>query len=350
MDPQSQEAKLGEIKFRRLLAAQQIEGKTTFEDEFDSEGIRTILAKRMDDTRQAIAGLKDRGVPISPYLEVGAERGQRALVVENVFGAHGMAADLSFDMLKAAAHYSRVFELPLLPLRVVCDIYALPLRSGSLPFVYCWETLHHFPQPGPVIQELHRVLAPGGYFYFDEEPFQQVLRFPIFRGQKVYSHGALAAGTLRRLFERFFTAQTCNEVEYGIIENHSIPIAVWRDALAEFAEHDVTLASSRGIRSSAFGKRGTASYALAYLLGGAIHGLCRKAGDGIAVERIEDALVCPECRTGGAESALRLGPAGAECTSCGSEFRAAEGVLFLLPAAKLREFYPEHASTTVLRA
>jgi ubiquinone/menaquinone biosynthesis C-methylase UbiE len=341
MEGQSLEAKLGEIKFRRLLARQQVEGEAGIADEFDSEGIRRILAKRMDDTRSAISGLKARGIPISPYLEVGAERGQRSLVLENDFGARGAAADLSFDMLRVAAHYSRVFELPRLPMRVLCDIYALPFRSGSLPFVFCWETLHHFPEPGPVIHELHRVLVPGGFFYFDEEPFQQVLRLPIFRGQKAYSHGALEAGTLRKIFERFLTAPSCNEIAYGIIENHSIPIAVWREALADFTEHDVTLATSRGVRSQAFGKRATPAYALAYLLGGSIHGLCRKAGSGKPVDRIEDALVCPECRTRGAENALRLGGAGAECASCGTEFRAVDGVLFLLSAGKMRELYPE---------
>jgi SAM-dependent methyltransferase len=344
MESQSLEAKLGEIKFRRLLAAQQIDGKTTIENEFDSEGIRAILAKRMEDTRRAIAGLRERGTPISPYVEVGAERGQRSLVLENDFGARGAAADLSFDMLRSAAHYSRLFELPRMPMRVVCDIYGLPFRTGSVPFVFCWETLHHFPEPGPILKELHRVLAPGGYFYFDEEPFQQVLRFPIFRGRKVYSHDAIEAGTLRRLFDRFFTEPSCNEVEYGIIENHSIPLTVWRDALADFVEPDVTLTSSRGIRSTLFGKHREPAHGLAYLLGGSIHGLCKKAGAGAPVERIEDALICPECRIRGTESALRLSEAGATCPGCRTEFRTIEGVLVLLPQAKLRELYPEFGS------
>jgi SAM-dependent methyltransferase len=121
----------------------------------------------MADTAQAMERLRKRGVALSPYLELGAERGQRALVLENDFGARGAAVDLSLDMLRSTAHYGEVFHKPRMPERICCDAHTLPFRTGSLPFVFCYEFLHHFPTPAPVVKEIHRVLAPGGWFFFD---------------------------------------------------------------------------------------------------------------------------------------------------------------------------------------
>ena len=64
------------------------------------------------------------------------------------------------------------------PERICCDANTLPFAQNSLPFVFCFETLHHFPDPTPVVHEIYRVLCPGGWFYFNEEPFKKVLYFP----------------------------------------------------------------------------------------------------------------------------------------------------------------------------
>jgi len=38
----------------------------------------------------------------------------------------------------------------------------LPFRSGSIPAFFSSETLEHLPELKPAVEELHRVLAPGG--------------------------------------------------------------------------------------------------------------------------------------------------------------------------------------------
>lgn len=58
------------------------------------------------------------------------------------------------------------------PLRLCCDANRLPLRSDAVPFVFCYEFLHHFPELTPVIRKIHRILA-GGTFFFSEEPYHR---------------------------------------------------------------------------------------------------------------------------------------------------------------------------------
>ncbi len=101
---------------------------------------------------------------MTPYIEIGAERCQRSLVMENDLACTGIALDISFDMLRCCEYYAHRFNKPRLPLRICADAYRLPFASGSVPFMFCYDTLHHFPDPVPVIKELFRVLSPGGPF------------------------------------------------------------------------------------------------------------------------------------------------------------------------------------------
>jgi SAM-dependent methyltransferase len=54
----------------------------------------------------------------------------------------------------AAWDYSRV--------SVVGDLLALPLRPGTVSHVLCNDVLEHIPNPQGLIDEIFRVLAPGG--------------------------------------------------------------------------------------------------------------------------------------------------------------------------------------------
>jgi SAM-dependent methyltransferase len=180
--------KLGEIKFRKKLVEQQTKEKHYFDDEFNSEGIEKIINERMEETRNKIMQLTKKNILITPYIEIGAERGQRSLVMENDFGAAGAAVDLSFDMLKSCNYYSAKFNQPKIPLRICTDAYNLPFKSNSIPFVFCYQTLHHFPDPTPIIHEAYRVLCEGGVFLFDDEPYKKNLHLDLYKKRnKVYS-------------------------------------------------------------------------------------------------------------------------------------------------------------------
>lgn len=341
MNSQTLESQRGEIEFRKKLVQQQVEGKTAFQDEFDGGGIEAIMRQRMAKTVSALTALQQQGIRISPYLEIGAERGQRSLAMENDLNAVGIAADLSFDMLKSCEYYRNVFQKEKLPLRVCCDANFLPFASGSMPFIFCYETLHHFPDPTPIVREIHRVLAPGGVFFFDEEPFERKLHLNLYKSKKIYSAEARQAGKIRRTLDFFFAQKSCNETEHGIIENDEISLATWRHALSLFAEKEIELSTLRdSITTPWYPAKNHLKRLLAYLFGGSINGLCRKAGTAQEfVKAPEEAFICAACLQQGTEIRLIRHQESYDCPQCRQHFPIVEGVIFLLTQHSLKQLY-----------
>jgi len=333
----------GEIEFRKKLYLQQVENRTLLDNEFDGAGIEDILADRMKKTHDQMTLLQKMNISLSPYVEIGAERCQRSLVMENDLGLNGGAAvDISFDMLRSCSHYQSVFDKVNSPIRICCDANNLPFMTSSIPFVFCYETLHHFPDPSPIIREIERVLLPGGCFFFDEEPYKQVLHLNLYKGMKKYSKEFLTRSKGKRVLDRFFCAENCNEVDHGILENHGISLELWKQALAPFDDREVELTPTRFLTSNLFRPRSDVLYFAAYLLGGNISGICRKAG---SIQNpntsIIDALICPSCRELGSEVLLSRKNSSFICSTCSKMYPIIDQVLFLFSYGKFAELYPE---------
>ncbi len=351
MQMQELASQRGEIEFRRKLVQQQVEGKSVFRDEFDGSVIENIMRQRMAKTVSDMSALQKAGVRISPYLEIGAERGQRALAMKNDLQADGIAADLSFDMLKSGDYYRRVFQKSEMPLRVCCDINFMPFARGSTPFIFCYETLHHFPDPAPILREIHRVMTPGGFFFFDEEPFKRALHLNLYKSEKIYSQEARQAGKLKKALDFFFAQKNCNETEHGIIENDEISLATWEAALSPFGQKDVELSTLKeSVNARWFPSKDYFKFPIAYLFGGRIKGVCRKAG--APPQKLAapvEAFICPSCLLHQAEIKLARASEGFACPRCRQYFPIVEGVIFLLPQQKLELLYPEIFSQYIAR-
>ncbi len=340
MQRQPVEAQKGEVEFRRKLVQQQVDGQAFCGQEFDSAGIEAILRARMDETLRHMRALQTQGVPLEPYLEIGAERGQRSLVMQNDLGLTGAAADLSFDMLKSCDYYRQAFQKDRLPFRVCCDANNLPFLSGSLPFVFCYATLHHFPDPTPVIREIHRVIAPGGCFFMSGESYRHILHLNLYRGGTYTSQRK--AGALRKLLDYFLAESDCTETKYGIIENNKNSIATWRRACEIFERQQGELKALRHIHAKFPGFTNPLSYALAYYVGGLISIIAYKAGARPArATPVLDCLACPSCLQSGIESDLAPADAAFICARCGTRYPVVEGVAMLMVLDKLGELYPE---------
>jgi SAM-dependent methyltransferase len=200
-------------------------------------------------------------------------------------------------MLRSCSHFQNVFNKSKPPVRICCDANKLPFSTSSIPFVFCYETLHHFPGPTPITSEIYRVMIPGGFFFFDEEPYKQVLQLKLYKGKKIYSKKFINRSVIRKIIDRFFCDKSCNEVDHGIIENGNLPLKLWKQALSHFEEKEIILSSANFFRSNLFHPNSRLIFWAAYLLGGNISGRCRKAGiDRHQYRTIFDALICPSCR------------------------------------------------------
>lgn len=336
----------GEIEFRKKLYLQQVERKMIFNDEFDAIGIENILNERMRKTLKQMTLLREKGIALSPYIEIGAERCQRSLVMENDLGANGAAVDISYDMLKSCNYYKDVFNKSKFPIRICCDANILPFMTNSVPFIFCYETLHHFPEPAPITKEIYRVLSPGGYFFFDEEPYKRILHINLYKGKKTYSKDSLTRSKIRKVFDNFFCASNCNEVEHGIIENKDVSIRLWKQAFIYFDEKDIKLRSAKFIQSKLFNTSSYIKYFAAYLLGGGISGICRKLGNNINKNSsIYNVIICPSCEEMGNEVLLNRNNSSFSCPKCFKTYPVIDGVLFLFTYDKFEELYPEIFNT-----
>ncbi|MCP5048495.1 MAG: methyltransferase domain-containing protein [bacterium] len=345
MDKQTIDHMKGEIRFREKLVDQHVKGEELVDGYIKKDDHDEVMRERVDTTRKAMKQLQAEGVGLSPFIEVGAERGHRSMVMVNDFGTEGFAVDLSFAQLKTLDYWMKFFDMPKAPVRVCCDVYHLPFQSGSLGFSFCYQFLHHFPGPGPVLKEIHRVLS-GGYFFFDEEPYKRY-SLKLYR-RKVGN----TPGTIKkylRYLESFIAEQYETEEEYGIIENDDIPLSEWLESVEIFDGKRIFLQSASLFRSE-MGKVSRFKVRLHKMLGGGISGLVKKEpsipGASYGSEGLYDLLGCPVCVIEDSDTGRDRGPLvkhsdHLKCDSCNVEYPIVENVLILLPISEMKELYPK---------
>ncbi len=347
MKQQSTTNQRGEIEFRKKLVAQQIEQANQLENEYDIREIERLLRVRMDQTITDMRRLQTEGVTLAPYVELGAERGQRGLALENDLNQHGAAVDISLDTLKSCDHYAKLYHKPNLPLRVCCDANLLPFKSNSVSLVFCYSVLHHFPDPTPIIMEGWRVLTAGGHLFFDEEPYKKVLHVPLYK-RNIHRH--VSENKLRRMLDHFFSEKTGNEETHNIVSNQQISLDQWRGAFARFENHNITLNSwLRGIQSQLHQPANQLDYWWSYLTGGVIGGTAQKPGTPTPpAATIEEALICVNCLENQAEVPITQAEPGKAfvCPTCNTHYPVVAGVALLFTPTKLAELYPEYVPQT----
>jgi SAM-dependent methyltransferase/uncharacterized protein YbaR (Trm112 family) len=303
MQKQNIKAKKGEILFRSKLYEQQVEDKKIFEGEFDKDEIIEVLKSRIDKSDVQFSELKAAGVMLSPFIEIGAERCQRSMLLADKYCASGFSIDISYDSLKSADYFSHFFNFDKIPTRVCCDVYNLPFRNSSFAFAFCYETLHHFPDPAPIIKEIKRVLGVG-YFFFDEEGTKQLIKLGLYKQVDVKQQ---KKSVIRKIFDHFFSAVTPREEEFGIIENKDIPIENWERALGIFDKRDIKLYVPKGFSCTTQERILSCNLnssklsdiikrLIIHVSGGIISGLCfSKEKSTPCTDSLFDLLACPNC-------------------------------------------------------
>jgi ubiquinone/menaquinone biosynthesis C-methylase UbiE len=94
-------------------------------------------------------------------LDIGCGTGLFAARLRDALpGAKVWGVDLTGDMLARGSVRWRHLEADVLP--VQGDSERLPFAPGSFDFVTCANSFHHYPHQEVAIQEMARVLKPGG--------------------------------------------------------------------------------------------------------------------------------------------------------------------------------------------
>src|SRR3989344_4035057 len=166
-------AKIGEVNFRRTLAKQHFSRQLVFNKEYNQQEMQTALKEKVNRAEKDFTELYRKQFKFSPFLEIGAGYGQASLLLINQFHASGFAVDLAHKPLTEIPHTAKILGFSHHVPTLVCDAENLPFADNSFAFIFCYQTLHHFPHPQPVLQEIYRKLRPGGVVFFSEEPVKQ---------------------------------------------------------------------------------------------------------------------------------------------------------------------------------
>jgi ubiquinone/menaquinone biosynthesis C-methylase UbiE len=109
-------------------------------------------------------------------LEIGCGRGRGVEILLRQLGArHVFAFDLDHTFVawarrRLSNHGTRV-QL------TVADATAIPAPDASFDAVFDFGVIHHVPAWRTTISEVHRVLRPGGRFFFEEVTAQALARW-----------------------------------------------------------------------------------------------------------------------------------------------------------------------------
>jgi ubiquinone/menaquinone biosynthesis C-methylase UbiE len=94
-------------------------------------------------------------------LEIGCGRGVGLALAKDMFGASSaIGIDLDEKMIAAAKRGGR-------GTLVVADVCAIPSRDGRFDAVFDFGAIHIVPDWEVALGEVHRVLRPGGRYFFE---------------------------------------------------------------------------------------------------------------------------------------------------------------------------------------
>jgi SAM-dependent methyltransferase len=280
---------------QQSLAAKKAESQRPFhaEEVLENKDIAKRFTDRANRMLDESRRLERLGVNFNPFLEIGAGSVHRSAAMINNFPVDGVATDISQNSLKDTPFVLSLLGYTQSPILICCDSHHLPFLPDTFNFVFALQTLHHFTNPIPVLQECYRVLARGGHIYFNEEPMDSSLR-RILRGNRMLTEPPSYFQKLGYLLkvQKVFWDEGAHERALGMVEAR-FDIDLWRESLHQFQIIEFEVNQHLKFKSDLY--QPFISSFLSGLVGGNVNGLCRKETGEEAGNNVLQRLMCPDC-------------------------------------------------------
>ena len=328
MQLQTQANKLAEIKYRQKISVQHTGKKVFFKNEPNQKEIQLVLKKRLEQYKDDFKNLnlKESTLIKSPFLEIGAEYAIASSYLRNKYKTNGIACDLSFYSLKKAKYFAKTFKLKKIPTLVCADANCLPFKSNSIPFIFVYESLHHFPHPKPILKEIYRVLAPGGTLFIGSEPIKQGFQIKLWRRPNKLRTWEKALKAV--LILPFISHIGKSEVDYGILEE-AFPLKTWLKSLSTFDSFEAQIEIPYINLTKKITKDKKSTFPMSLILnltGGGIRAICKKAqGKPSNITLKQPVFICPNCLDSKEIELKNL-----SCPRCKNTFFKKSGIPILL--------------------
>ena len=119
-----------------------------------------------------LAPFRDRFTSANRVLELGAGQGWASCLLRSLHGRPSQGwfcTDISRHALQSLPAWGGVFRSRPSG-AAACRAYQLPFPDGTFDVVFAFQAAHHFRLHRETLQELHRVLVPGGLGLYSHEP------------------------------------------------------------------------------------------------------------------------------------------------------------------------------------
>jgi ubiquinone/menaquinone biosynthesis C-methylase UbiE len=169
-----------------------------------------------------------RGVSGINYLEVASYAHTTGYSLAKEMGLQVTLFDISANTLQLGSQIAKEdgFDSGIVR-KVAGDFHSLPFDAGCFDVVYICSAVHHTLRWQHVVQEMIRVLAPGGVLFIDNEPCKRELCFYKFRTNRMNSFSWFEntlhkSELLRTVAEPYLGSRP--ETVFGMTENQQISL------------------------------------------------------------------------------------------------------------------------------
>jgi ubiquinone/menaquinone biosynthesis C-methylase UbiE len=147
-------------------------------------------------------------------LDIGGNTAGEATILQQE-GFQFVVSDINEMALEISQERVTRFELQP-PAYVACDVHSLAFAGESFSAVTVIEALHHFPDYGKALGEIHRVLQPGGMFY----AYEPNALSPLRRLSEVRDR---LRGTVEKSFYQGQATRLCRAAGFDTVEVRAVP-------------------------------------------------------------------------------------------------------------------------------